>query len=67
MLKSIISAVFLAILVAVLSYIVTLTDIAQISLHQIANIAVLTGAASLLSSLLTTKQGTIAGTNIAIK
>lgn len=58
------SAVVLAVSVAVLGYIVSVTDIASLSGHQILNIAVLTAAGSLLKALLTTQTGTVAGIKV---
>ena len=59
--KDILSAVVLSVIVAILGYIVSVTDIVLLSLHQIINIAVLTGAGSLLKALTTTNEGKFLG------
>lgn len=58
------SAVILAVIIAVLSYITSVTDISSISGHQILSIAILTACGSLLQSLLTTQEGTFAGIKV---
>lgn len=60
--KPILSALVSSVLVAVLGYIVSVTDFMMISTHQILNIAILTGATSLLKTLTTSSDGTWAGT-----
>ena len=57
-------AVILAVVVAILGYVVSVTDIALLSGHQILNIVVLTAASSLLKSLFTTEAGKIAGVQV---
>lgn len=59
--KDIVSALVSSVLVAVLGYVVSVTDFMMISTHQLLNIAILTGATSLLKSLVTTREGLFAG------
>lgn len=59
--KDIISAVVSAVIVAIVGYLSSITDITNIDYHQIMSIAVLTGVTSLLKALATTKEGEFLG------
>ena len=59
--KKIVSAIISGIIVAVLGYVVSLTDIWAVSFHTVLNIAVMTACASILKAMGTTDEGTFAG------
>lgn len=59
--KPLLSALVSGVIVAVLGYVVSVTDIWAINLHSVINIAVMTAATSLLKYFGTTSQGNFAG------
>lgn len=65
--KDVIGAVVSAVISAVLAYIATLTNIADVSLSQVINIALVTAAASLAKSFTTDGQGYLLGSSLKVK
>ena len=59
--KSILSAVVIAIIVAVLTYILKVGNIWAVSYHQLINNAVMAGIAAFLAQIGTTQQGRFLG------
>lgn len=59
--KNVLGAVASAVIVAVLMYLASLTDIGQISGHAILNTSVFTAVASLLKAFLTDSSGKLGG------
>lgn len=58
--KNLIGAVVSGVIVAVLSYLVSITDVWTISWHTLINIAVLTAFSSLLKAFMTNENGDFA-------
>lgn len=65
-LKDVASAVVTAVVIAILGYLATLTNVYTLSFHQVVNIGVAAGVTSLLKSFMTTDIGNFAGI-VAIK
>lgn len=63
-LKDVLGAVLSAVLVAVVGYLSTITNLTQIDLNQLLNIAVLTGITSLLKALGTNESGSFLGLKV---
>lgn len=59
--KNVLGAVASGVLIAVLTYVVSLTDIFTINFHTLISVAVLACATSLLKNLLTDSSGNLAG------
>lgn len=59
--RDVLSAVISAVIVAIVGYLSTLTDISSINYHQILSISVLTGLTSLLKALGTNSEGNFMG------
>lgn len=59
--KDVLSAVISGVIVSVLGYISSLTNIADVSIAQIGNIALLTAVTSLLKALSTDETGKLLG------
>ena len=62
MYKKIISAVLSAVIVAILGYIGSLTNVFALDVKALINIAILTGVTSFLKAISTTVDGKFAGT-----
>lgn len=61
-LKAILGALVSAIVVAILTYLLSVGDVWKLSFHSIVNIGVLAGAGSLIKFMGTTKNNNFAGT-----
>lgn len=59
--KDILGAVISAVLVAVLAYIIKISDIFALNIKDVINVAVLAGAGSILKALMTTSEGKLLG------
>jgi len=59
--KDVLSALVIAVISAILSYLANLVDISNLNWHQVLGIVITTGASALLSFFGTTKKGNFAG------
>lgn len=59
--KNVLGAIASTVVVAVLSYIISVNDAWKLSFHSIVNISIMAGAGSLLKALLTDEQGNLLG------
>lgn len=59
--KDVVGALVSAVIVGILGYLLSVGDVFKLDYHSIVNIAVMTGATSLLKALLTNSQGNFVG------